>query len=291
MHTSYTARENGPLLPSLFTHLPEVKRIKVRQWLKYGGISVNGAIVDRSDHILLSGDTVLVVAKTKTAPGPRLPPGMVIRYEDDFILVIEKPANLLSVATDAGGESTAYTALNEYVRSDRHHRRARIWIVHRLDRETSGLMVFARTESAKRTLQKNWSLATKRYFAITDGVPPQKEGTLQTHLDESNSFRVRVTRRSENTREAITHYRIVRRTTRRTLVELTLETGRRHQIRVQLAGIHCPIVGDPKYHPSGAEEKRMALHSCALSFPHPVSGERLRFESALPTELERLLAL
>ncbi len=289
MRASFTASEDGPLLPFLFAHLPEVKRLKVRQWLKYEGVSVNGVVVVRSDHALLTGDLIAIAPTAKAAPGPRLPAGMVIRYEDDAVIVIEKPANLLSIATDAGGESTAYTALNDYVRGDKRNRQARIWIVHRLDRETSGLMVFARTEAAKRALQENWNLASKRYFAVTDGAPPRDEGTLVDHLDESSAFRVRITRRSENTREAITHYRVVRRTARRTLFELTLETGRRHQIRVQLAGIQCPIVGDPKYHPAGAEGKRMALHSCALSFPHPVSGERHAFTSDLPMEMARLL--
>ena len=289
MQATYTATADGPLLATLFSYLPEVKRVKVRQWLKYGGVSVNGVIVVRGDHTLFAGDLISLAPQAKGPPVPRLPAGMVIRFEDESVIVIEKPANLLSVATDAGNDETAYSALNEYVRRDRRQRQARIWIVHRLDRETSGLMVYARTESAKRTLQENWGLASKRYFAVTDGLPPQETGTLHHHLDESNAFRVHVSRRSEKTREAITHYRLVRRTARRALFELTLETGRRHQIRVQLAEIHCPIVGDPKYHPAGAEGKRMALHSCALSFPHPVSGQRISFESALPAELERLL--
>jgi 23S rRNA pseudouridine1911/1915/1917 synthase len=289
MHAIFTAAEDGPLLPFLFAQLPEVKRIKVRQWLKYDGVSVNGVTVVRSDHPLTAGDIVELSPQAKAAPGPRLPAGMVIRYEDEAVIVIEKPANLLSIATDAGGESTAYTALNDYIRRDKRNRRARAWIVHRLDRETSGLMVFALTEAAKRTLQENWGLAQKRYFAVSDGAPPAESGTLRNDLDESNAFRVHIARRSESTREAVTHYRVVRRSARRTLFELTLETGRRHQIRVQLAGIECPIVGDPKYHSAGTDGKRMALHSCALSFPHPVSGTRLSFESSLPAELERMM--
>ena len=289
MRATFTATESCPLLAFLFAQLPEVKRIKVRQWLKYGGVTVNGVVVVYSDHPLTAGDRVELSPKAKAAPGPRLPAGMAIRYEDESVIVIEKPANLLSVASDAGGETTAYTALNDYVRSDRRNRQSRIWIVHRLDRETSGLMVFARTEVAKRTLQENWSLAEKRYFAVSDGAPPAEAGTLRNDLDESNAFRVHIARRSESTREAITRYRIVRRSAKRTLFELTLETGRRNQIRVQLAGIECPIVGDPKYHPAGAAGKRMALHSCALSFPHPVSGTRLSFELALPAELERIM--
>lgn len=287
MNATLAATGDSPLLAFLFAQLPEVKRVKVRQWLKYEGISVNGIVVVRSDHPLKAGDIVEVSTKVKPAPGPRLPAGMVIRYEDEAVIVIEKPANLLSIATDAGGDSTAYTALTDYVRAGRRDRQARVWIVHRLDRETSGLMVFALNETAKHTLQENWHLAEKRYFAISDGAPPAGSGILRHDLDESNAFRVRISPRSETTREAITHYRVIRRSALRTLFELTLETGRRHQIRVQLSAIQCPIVGDPKYHPSGAGGKRMALHSCHLSFPHPFSGERLCFDSALPEAIAR----
>jgi 23S rRNA pseudouridine1911/1915/1917 synthase len=246
-------------------------------------------VIARGDHEIKPGDVVLLEPKSKPAPGPRLPAGMKIVHEDDALIVIEKPANLLSIATKAEQEATVYAKLMDYVRMAHRGKGARVWIVHRLDRETSGLMVFARTEMAKRTLQSNWNQTEKKYLAVVDGLPKDEAGTLRSHLDETNPYRVRSTRQSEETREAVTHYVVKRRTAKRALVELTLETGRRHQIRVQLAEIGCPVVGDPKYHPSGVENERLALHSSGLKIRHPSTGEVMAFESELPGELARLL--
>lgn len=290
MIANFQVEQAGPLLALLFNKLPEVKRAKLKQWLRHGGTRVNGRVVHRHDHPLAPGDLIEVSAPKRIAQGPQLPRGMAIVHEDDDLIVINKPANLLSIASMAGCESTAYAKLTDYVRQSCPGRNARIWIVHRLDRETSGLMVFARTEPIKRALQGAWRQAEKKYLAVTDGVPPQDTGTLRSHLDETNPSRVRsLAQAGEHTREAVTHYRVLRRQGARALLELTLETGRRHQIRVQLAGIRCPVVGDPKYHPSGVETARMALHASALSFRHPRSGRRMRFESRLPKELERLV--
>ena len=289
MNGSFQVKAAGLLLPYLFEQLPEVKRVKVRQWLKFDGVRVNGRVVSRGDHALLPGDVVLLEPKSKPAPGPRLPSGMKIVHEDEALIVIEKPANLLSIATKAEQEATAYAKLTDYVRQAHRGRGARVWIVHRLDRETSGLMVFARTEAAKRALQSNWNQAEKKYLAVVDGHPKTEKGTLKSHLDETNPYRVRSTKPSEVTRAAVTHYEVRRTTPKRALVELRLETGRRHQIRVQMAEIGCPVVGDPKYHPSGVEGERLALHSSGLKIKHPVTGEVMAFESALPADLERLL--
>ncbi len=290
MNTSLQAAEAGPLLAFLFLKLPEVKRTKLRQWLRHGGVSVNDRVVTRHDHVLSAGDRVQVRTPERPPEGPKLPKSMRIVHEDDALIVIEKPANLLSIATKAEREVTAYARLTDYVRQTQRGRGARIWIVHRLDRETSGLMVFARTETVKRALQKDWPRAEKKYLAVTDGAPAEDSGTLRSHLDETDPYRVRSLKQAtEQTREAVTHYRVLRRSGSRALLELTLETGRRHQIRVQLAGIRCPVAGDPKYHPSGVEKERLALHASCLSFRHPVSGEPMRFESPLPAELERLL--
>ena len=290
MNATFQAGDGGPLLALLFAKLPEVKRTKLRQWLRYGGVSVNDRVVTRHDHALSAGDRVQVRTPERPPEGPRLPKGMRIVHEDEALIVIEKPANLLSIASKAEREVTAYAKLTDHVRQTQRGRGARIWIVHRLDRETSGLMVFARTEAVKRALQKDWSHAEKTYLAVTDGVPVEASGTLRSHLDETDPYRVRSLKEAtEQTREAVTHYRVLRRQGSRGLLELKLETGRRHQIRVQLAGVRCPVVGDPKYHPSGVEDQRLALHASGLSFRHPVTGERLRFESPLPAELDGLL--
>ena len=164
-----------------------------------------------------------------------------------------------------------------------------MWIVHRLDRETSGLMVFAKTEAAKRTLQAHWDQAEKRYLAVVEGNPPADHGVLRSHLDESGPFKVHSAPAGERTRHAVTHYRVMKQIATRALIELTPETGRRNQIRVHLADAGCPIVGDHKYGARTNPARRLGLHASFLQFPHPLSGELLRFESPLPRELARLV--
>jgi 23S rRNA pseudouridine1911/1915/1917 synthase len=146
--------------------------------------------------------------------------------------------------------------------------------------------VFARTEEVKRLLQDGWDRVTKRYLAVTEGVMKEDEGTMESDLDETNPYRVFSAPRSNSTRHAVTHYRVLRRGRNRTMVELTLETGRRHQIRVQLADLGHPVLGDEKYGTQTGKARRLALHSCALEMEHPVTGRRLSFSSALPGELK-----
>jgi 23S rRNA pseudouridine1911/1915/1917 synthase len=220
-------------------------------------------------------------------PKTVLASGMKIYFEDASLIVIDKPENLLSIASEAEQEKTAYFQLTAYL-AGKPRGKERVWIVHRLDRETSGLMVFAKTAHAKEALQSGWDKAIKRYEAVVDGKLPAEKGTLEFDLDETNPFKVYVAPASEKTRHAVTHYRVLKTNKGRTLVELTLETGRRHQIRVQLAHIGCPVVGDKKYGKTDPI-RRLALHSCALRFPHPETGEEMAFESVLPKELDRLV--
>jgi 23S rRNA pseudouridine1911/1915/1917 synthase len=214
---------------------------------------------------------------------------MKVYYEDAALIVIDKPENLLSIASEAEQEKTAYFQLTEYVRLSHQHARDRVWIVHRLDRETSGLMIFAKTVEAKETLQGGWDQAEKRYEAIVEGRLRAESGVFDSHLDETNPYRVHSAPASELTRHAVTHYRVLAHHRGRSLVELTLETGRRHQIRVHLADAGCPIIGDKKYGAKSDPAKRLGLHACALRFPHPVTGVEMRFASPLPRELARLV--
>ena len=289
MPPSHIVTRPAELLACLFQAWPEAKKKQVRHWLKFGSVMVNGRIVTQFDHPLQPGDKIVIQPKGWAAAGTLLPDGIRIRQEDADMIVIEKPSGLLSIASASESEKTAYAILTDHVRLGHRQSRERVWIVHRLDRETSGLMVFAKNEPAKRALQANWTAAEKKYLAVVEGAPPGGSGLLDCHLDESDPLKVRRAPPGPGTRRALTRYRVMKQGTVASLVELTLETGRRHQIRVQLAAAGCPIVGDKKYGAKTNPGRRLALHAAALRFSHPVTGEKMHFVSALPGELGRLV--
>jgi 23S rRNA pseudouridine1911/1915/1917 synthase len=290
MSSARTVTEPAPLLDYLFAAWPETKRKQVRAWLKLGSVAVNGRVVTQFDHKLKPGDTVAIRPKGFAAPETAVAGGIRIRHEDASILVIEKPAGLLSIATPTEDLKTAYMILTDHVRRGSKQSRERVWIVHRLDRETSGLMIFAKNEEAKRALQDNWDAVEKKYFAVVEGAPAAESGVLESHLDESDAFKVRVVKEGPETRHARTRYRVTKKGRDVTLLELVLETGRRHQIRVQLAAAGCPIVGDGRYGAETNPIRRLALHASRLRFPHPGTREEMRFESALPGDLGALVS-
>jgi 23S rRNA pseudouridine1911/1915/1917 synthase len=289
MLSSQTVSNPAELLAYLFRAWPDVKKKQVRHWLKFGAVTVNGKIVTQFNHSLRPGDNIRIQPKGWAAPGVILQSGLRILQEDADLIVIEKPAGLLSIASASESEKTAYAILTDHVRLGHHQNRKRVWIVHRLDRETSGLLVFAKNEPAKRVLQENWQTAEKKYLAVVEGRPPGTAGLLDCYLDESDPLKVRLVPSGRSARRALTHYRLVKKGAATSLVELTLETGRRHQIRVQLADAGCPIVGDKKYGAQTNPCRRLALHAGALRFSHPITGAEMRFTSALPGELSRLV--
>lgn len=214
--------------------------------------------------------------------------GLRIVHLDDTVVVVDKPPGLLSMGSEREKERTAYRILNTHLKALMKTPLQQVFIVHRLDRETSGLMLFARNESAQAALRQNWKNVTKKYQAIVEGVLSHAQGTLKDRLMESKSFMVhRVERGGEL---AITHYRVLGGKGDKSLLELTLETGRKHQIRVQLAALGYPIVGDRKYGARSDPARRLALHSCELKFRHPISGAAMEFRSALPARLMALIA-
>jgi 23S rRNA pseudouridine1911/1915/1917 synthase len=278
----------GLLLEQMFAAWPDEKKKQIRTWLKFQAVTVNGRPITQFNHPLAPGDIVAIRSDRFAIPKTTLPSGIKIFFEDASLLVIEKPTNLLSIASEAEPEKTAYFQLTDYLRQSHTRSKERVWIVHRLDRETSGLMVFAKTPDAKEILQRNWDTFEKKYEAVVEGHLPQPAGTFESDLDESNPFKVAIRPASALTRHAITHYRVLSQNRHRSLVELTLETGRRHQLRVQLSAVGCPIVGDEKYGSKSDPAGRLGLHSCFLRFPHPLTQQELVFTCPLPKALAKL---
>ncbi len=289
MPRTHTIEQPSELLAFLFASWPEVKRGKVRAWLKFQCVTVNGRAISQFNHVLKVGDVVAIVADRAAVARVDLPAGLKICHEDADIIVIEKPEGLLSMATDTEDEKTVFFQLTQYLRGGRAEARERAWMVHRLDRETSGLMVFAKSSAAAAALQTAWEQAEKCYEAVVEGRMREDSGTFEGELNESNAHKVFSAPKSELTRHAITHYKVLARTGARSLVKLTLATGRRHQIRVHLSDAGFPVVGDKRYGAKSDPAKRLALHATALTFPHPSTRRTMSYVSPLPKELARLV--
>ncbi len=215
----------------------------------------------------------------KTRP---LAMGLVIIYEDRDILVVDKPPGLLTVGTDREKSRTAYFILTNYVRKGRYRSRDRVFIVHRLDRDASGILIFAKTQQAKLRLQGQWNETEKKYLAVVHGKCKIKSQTISTFLAENKAQVVYSTSDAAKGKLSHTAYKVLRQTKDFALLEVDLLTGRKNQIRVHLADIGHPIVGDKKYGKGGTAHTRLALHARSISFKHPTSGEPLTFVAKVP---------
>lgn len=265
-----------------------LSRKQAKDLLRYRSVHVQNRATVRHDTVLEAGDVVTIAQRKPAAGAAPDHLGLKIVHLDDALVVIDKPAGLLSMGSDREKEKTAHRILNDYLKALTKSRQQQAFIVHRLDRETSGLMLFARSSAIQAALQANWKLVTKRYLAVVEGVPSTPGGTLTDRLIEDKSMLVH--RVGQGGEIAITHFRVIGSRDGLALLELTLDTGRKHQIRVQLAGLGCPVVGDRKYGAHTDPARRLALHSCELRFTHPVSGAPMEFRSALPGRLRRLIA-
>ncbi len=222
--------------------------------------------------------------QTTFTPPPKKhqPKGLTILYEDRDILVVDKASGLLTVSNDKVRENTAYYRLNTYVRKGNPRSRSRVFIVHRLDQYTSGVIVFARNEKAKRYLQAEWHEFKKVYYAIVQGAPPEKEGIITSYLAENQAHKMYTVRDPKNGKLAKTGYRVVKKAKNCSLLEIDLLTGRKNQIRAHLAEKGCPVAGDRKYGQLNKSAGRLALHAASLWIRHPHTEEQMLFTAKLP---------
>lgn len=217
------------------------------------------------------------------------PKGVIIIHEDRDILVVEKPPGLLTIGTDRVSSETLYYKLTDYVRKGNPKSRERVFIVHRLDREASGILVFARHEQAKSCLQDQWQAVEKKYLAVVFGKVAPKADTITSYLAENQAHTVYSTADPTRGKLSRTAYIVLRERNPLSLLEIDLLTGRKHQIRVHLAEKGHAIVGDKKYGKADKTHKRLALHATSLSFNHPSSGERVTFETKIPKYFTELM--
>jgi 23S rRNA pseudouridine1911/1915/1917 synthase len=269
------------LIEHLQSLYPDASRRSLRQWIATSRVRVNGGVVTRGDVAVDVEDRVELRAGVPACPAP-----LRLVHEDDEILVVDKPTGLLTIATERERERTAYRLLADWV-ANRGARSSRLFIVHRLDRETSGLIVFAKSVAAQEQLQAQFAARTAErvYVALVEGLVRRAEGTMAARLVEDRALRVRVAKRGDGA-EAITRYRVLERRRAATLVELRLVTGRRAQIRAQLAAAGHPIVGDTRYGSRSNPMRRLALHATRLAFVHP-RGSRVSFDSPAPAAFGR----
>ncbi len=266
----------APLLAYLLATLEGWKRNTLKDRLRLGCITVNDEPVHRHDHPLQAGDRVEISSRA-AGTGPRRPPSKLTPiYLDDDLVAINKPAGLLSVTTDDDDKRNAMSLVRDSLSRPGHP--AQLWPVHRIDRETSGVLLIARSRGVCKSIQSQWNEAEKIYLAMVEGQPMPATGVIDKPLWEDRNLRVHVGV-GEGSRDARTKYQTLSSDRGNSLLEVRLDSGRRHQIRAHMAAIGHPVVGDDRYGTAGS---RMALHALRLTIPGPQGGDSLVFEAPMP---------
>ncbi len=284
--------EPTQLMPFLLAKMGGMSRTSVKSLLSHRQVEVNGRIETRFDAELKTGDTINICkARANTELNH---PKLRMVYEDEYLVVVEKKVGLLTVSPRVGStETTCMSILKQYLRQA--NPRAGVYVVHRLDRETSGLLVFAKTPELQEYMRTYWrQLVTKRtYIALAEGILEEKEGKITTWLTEDNrSAHVYSSPVDNGGKIAITNYKVVKESEsgNYSLVELNLETGRTNQIRVHLQSLNHPVVGDRKYGSNNESPiDRLALHARVLEFIHPATEQKVHFETPMPKEFSAVL--
>jgi 23S rRNA pseudouridine1911/1915/1917 synthase len=276
----YKIEKDIALLEFLQNNYAQSPKTRLKKWIQNGLVKYNGKVVSRANFILKK-DAVLEIDKgmgtiqknSENFPFP-------ILVEDEYILAIDKPVGIASVNTGIENTPNVHKVISSYYKSIRQ--KQQVYIVHRIDKEVSGVLLFAKTEEAMNIIKDNWGKNEKIYVALVEGSPEQPEGTIQSWLKENANMVVYSTHEEEGAKFASTNYKVIKTLEKYSLIEVKLETGRKNQIRVHLSDIGCPIVGDTKYGSKDKYNRRVRLHAKRLELTHPINGKRIKIESPLP---------
>ena len=275
--------KDSELLDYLYTHLDMPKK-RIKQYLTHGSIFVNNNKTTKYNYPLVSGMNITIDTDHKNKR--ELP--FDVLFEDEHIIVVNKPTGLLTIATEKEKEKTLYHIVREYlVNKDRT---ARIFIVHRLDKDTSGIVLLAKDEATKNKLQEHWNeyVSLREYVAVVHGILEKKEDRIVQNLKETKTNLVYIAK-GDDGKEAITNYKVIKETDHYSMVSIQLETGRKNQIRVAFASMKNPIVGDKKYGDSTDKENRLYLHANRLKLYYPEIKKEILFETAIPNEFKKIM--
>ncbi len=279
-----------PLMEYLMLKLPSLGRNKIKSILAHYQVLVDGMPVTRFDFELASEDVVTVLKYGKKEKGKGKEPfDLPIIYEDDDFIVINKPSGLLSIASDKEREKTAYRMLNNYVRQK--DPKSRIFILHRIDKDTSGVLVVCKNVKIRDALQKHWNerVMDRGYYAVVESAMDQPKGTFHTWLIENSTNLMFSSHKKGEGQEAITHYEVLEDNGTYSLLDVHIDTGRKNQIRVHLKEAGHPIIGDDKYGNGVNPLKRLGLHAYLLAFEHPLTKKKMVFKAPIPKEFLDLI--
>jgi len=274
------------LLEKLAQLFPESSRTTLRQMLQHGRVRVNGEVEKDAKRNVAADDAVEVTDKKAAR---LLPPELTLLHEDRDVLVVVKANGLLTVPTEREKDTTAQAYLNHYLGARAEDR---VHVVHRLDRETSGVLVFAKNFHAREALKEQFAAHSvdRVYIAVIEGTLPEGRGSFRSHLLERRDLRMVSVKAHKDAKHAVTHYRTIEKNAKYSMLEVTLETGRKNQIRAHLSEAGHPIVGDQFYGSTVNPLGRLGLHAKLLGFKHPTSGERMSFTAPIPRVFTKLFA-
>ena len=272
-----TVNKSITIIELLSELYPDSPRTRIKKLLRNGVIKVNDKQVTLHSYPLKPGDVVETSFHSVNAAKAGVP--FPVLYEDQHIIVVDKPAGKPTSSTD--GSISIQDIISEYLKRQSKGK-IKAFVVHRLDKEVSGVLLFAKSYDVMEAIKENWNETEKHYYALVEGIPGKAEDTIKSWLIEDKSQKVHSTHETTNSKFAITKYRIIKRLDKYGLLDIETETGRKNQIRVHLSDIGCPIVGDRKYGASSDYKRRIRLHAYSLSFPHPVDRKTMTILSPMP---------